>query len=74
MTFAPLNNHEFDAFVDAWVEVHPGEDVPLTALFGQWLANRSGSTIIGRQVNGDGLVVALPENETEENDELPDAP
>jgi len=52
---------EFDAYVEQWREQHPDESVPLAELFAQYLADVTGNAIVGRQVNGDGIVVAISE-------------
>lgn len=52
------NYADFDAWAD---ENCP--DAPPSDAFAQWLANRTGKTTIGRETNGDGLVIALPEDE-----------
>lgn len=48
---------EFDAFADEHPELETHE------AFAQWLAGETRDAVIGREVDGDGLVVALPEEE-----------
>jgi len=48
---------DFDAYCDE-------HDVPMEQThiaFCQWLADRTRAPVIGREVNGDGITVALPE-------------
>jgi hypothetical protein len=49
---------EFDRWCDA-------RNIPVeetAQAFAQWMAELSGGTIIGRQVNGDDLVIATPDD------------
>lgn len=45
---------EFDAYCAA----HPDVEPPV--LFAQWLADASGDPVVGRELDGDDVVVALP--------------
>lgn len=38
-------------------------DDDLAQIFADWLANHTGEVVVARQVNGDGLVVAIPEED-----------
>lgn len=53
----------FDALCDRWEADHPGEEAPLGDLFAQWLADESGTPIIGGPVGEPPTVVAIPEDE-----------
>jgi hypothetical protein len=48
---------EFDAYCEEHPDLEPHE------AFASWLAETSGETIIGRETNGDGLVVGIPREE-----------
>lgn len=54
---------EFEPFVDAWVEEHPGEEPSYGALFAQFLANRIGGTVLGRAEKTGEVVLAIPEDD-----------
>lgn len=49
----------FDDF-DAWADEHCPDAAPSEA-FAQWLANVTGRTVIGRDLDGDGIVISMPE-------------
>lgn len=46
--------------------VSPGDDLP--QIFADWLADLTGSTVVARQVDGDGLVIAIPGRIPEEEE------
>lgn len=54
---------EFEPYVDAWVEEHPDEDPPYGVLFAQFLADRTGGSVIGRAMATGDVVVAVPKEE-----------
>lgn len=39
----------------------PGAPTHDAELLAQWFANHTGSTILGREVDGDGIIVAIPD-------------
>lgn len=51
------------AFADYIEErgVDPDDDLP--QVFAEWLANHTGETVVARQVDGDGIVIAIPDPE-----------
>lgn len=57
------NYADFDAFVEEWIEVNPDLTPPVGQLFAQWLANVTGSPVIGRPIGGPPDVVAIPDYE-----------
>lgn len=46
---------------DAWLQEHPSDDVP--GAFADWLAQQTGDTVIGLQVDGPGAVIATPDED-----------
>lgn len=53
MTFNPWQ--EFDDYADG----HP--ELEVSEAFARWLASKTGEPVVGRELDGDGLVVAIPE-------------
>lgn len=53
----------FDLMCDEWESAHPGEPVPVGELFAQWLADESGTAIVGGPVGEPPAIVALPKEE-----------
>ncbi len=56
-----------DEFCDHLAKRGIALDDDLAQIFADWLANHTGSAVVARQVNGDGLVIALPDNDPEED-------
>lgn len=54
---------DFDAYCDRWEAEHPGETIDYGVEFGQWLANKTGSRVLGRQLGSGRTTVAEPEEE-----------
>lgn len=50
-------------FMDYLVKRGIALDDDLAQIFADWLANHTGDAVVCRQINGDGLVVALPDSE-----------
>lgn len=46
---------------DRYVDVHP--ELERHEAFAQWLATETGETVVGREVDGDGIVVATPDTD-----------
>ena len=51
----------FDLFCDRWEREHPGEEADVPALFAQWMADGTGSAVIGIEETGSDIVVAIPD-------------
>ena len=59
-----MSFESFDRMCDEWERVHPGEEVPCGELFADWLAGKTGRTIIGGPVGEAPTVVAIPAETT----------
>ncbi len=51
--------HAFDEFFER-EEYDDGQE---PEAFADWLVSQTGNVVIGRQMDGDGLVVAIPEDD-----------
>lgn len=46
---------EFDQMCDENPDIEPSQ------LFAEWLSGKTGEVVIGREVDGDNLVISIPE-------------
>lgn len=60
-----MNPYEgFDRYCDEWEAAHPGAQVDMPAMFAQWLANATQTTIIGAPAGEAPALIAIPEETT----------